>query len=545
MTVVLVIIVVAVVGAVVARVAFRASAGEVHSVDHYEKALETLRELQSKTNPAEPLAGRRGENGIARDGSSVGEGHVRQWTERARPPSGEGGEAGGEAVAGGTPPRSIGRPRDARGSARAAADAGITGRVAAGAHGEQFSVPPGDLSIEAAAGDPAEAGDLTPDHGGLAGDGGLADHGGLADRSSLAEREVPDHELVAREVPGHDVGASGRGATTGVASESPLVFIADDLAHDGAARGHDRVLPEDLDERALGTAGRRYPLVGEPTGIMHPLPPTGITHSPPGRIDEGRARAGVGPVSGRGEDRGRFGTGDAEGAAGAGGDREAASTLADASKGQRNVAGAPAGLGEAVVSVLDRAVDFFWPQHVRDDASGRKSSTSRSGPPILIVILAVLLVVAAAVLVVHSTRGGGAKAGHVATRPSQGRRHSTKPVISKSAAPAVVEPTSSDAQSATAYYSAPSGSYTVSVVASAPCWTALKGTQYGGDVWAKTLQPGQSETYTATGPLWVDLGASVGVAITLNGTPVALPPGHPDVFNLSFQPPGASASSSS
>jgi hypothetical protein len=159
-------------------------------------------------------------------------------------------------------------------------------------------------------------------------------------------------------------------------------------------------------------------------------------------------------------------------------------------------------------------------------------------------VLAVLLVVAAVVLVVHSTSGGGGKVTSVGARPAQGRHHSAKSPVAPSTTPAVIEPTSSDAPSATAYYNAPSGSYTISIAASAPCWTALKGTQYGGDVWAKTLQPGQSETYTATGPLWVDLGASVGVAITLNGTPVALPPGHPDVFNLSFQPPGASPTAS-
>ncbi len=450
----LVIVGLAIVGAVVARLALRSSAGEDQSVDHYEKALETLRELQGKSNSSRRAASR-GSQAEIPGHVSAGEGHVR--------PAAQGNEQG--LVQAGGNHDDVGPPERASTSRRESLTPGPSVRVSNENHDADPVGASGAMSLLAdqAGNVPAEGDELGA---------GATQASTEGARSAPRAAEVESASTSAALAPADATNTGGDDPETAVhaAIRPPLVFVADDVPYADANGSYEGV----------GTAVSR----AEDDGDRRPPAP---------RATPSRRRASA-------SSRSRF---------------------------------AP---------VAERAVEYFWPAHVEDDDSARAQRGQRPGPPVLIVVLALLLAVLVVVLVVHSIGGSAGTRTSIASVPR--RHHASKRTVSTNP-PSIIEPTSSDSASATSYYTAPSGSYTVSIVASAACWTALKGTQYGPDVWARTLQPGESKTYSATGPLWVDLGASVGVAITLNGIPVALPPGHPDVYNLSFQPAGTGQGSSS
>ncbi len=101
---------------------------------------------------------------------------------------------------------------------------------------------------------------------------------------------------------------------------------------------------------------------------------------------------------------------------------------------------------------------------------------------------------------------------------------------STTAVPSVVLPVSSTAGAST--FRAPSGTYTVVVSATAPCWVAQSTTVGGTISWDAVLQAGQSHTFSVSGDMVLRSGASTFMNVTLNGVPVKYnsPPGAYDLI---------------
>ena len=108
------------------------------------------------------------------------------------------------------------------------------------------------------------------------------------------------------------------------------------------------------------------------------------------------------------------------------------------------------------------------------------------------------------------------------------------------APPAVSAPTTASAHSATYAVSAPT--YSLNLAATTgECWVDVTNNTTGAALFTMTLLAGQSHAITATGPVTVIAGAPGEFAATVNGAPVALPPGNQAPFTLHFQTPPATA----
>ena len=91
------------------------------------------------------------------------------------------------------------------------------------------------------------------------------------------------------------------------------------------------------------------------------------------------------------------------------------------------------------------------------------------------------------------------------------------PVQVTTTVPVALAPVSSNSQVAT--FVAPSGSYTVVVTVSAPCWVAQSVLPGGVISWDAVLQPGQTRTITTSGSLTLRAGNSHAMTLTLDGSP--------------------------
>jgi len=142
----------------------------------------------------------------------------------------------------------------------------------------------------------------------------------------------------------------------------------------------------------------------------------------------------------------------------------------------------------------------------------------------------VFLAVVVGVAVTLAPSHGAKPQAHGTTPRTKVSRHVTPPTT---VAPAQVQPTTSTSSSAA--YGAPSSSYTVSLVATGPCWVDATEASTGTVVWTGTLQTGQTQAVPATGSLNVRLGAANDVTVTLNGVPVVFPTGFQSPFDMRFQ----------
>ena len=92
---------------------------------------------------------------------------------------------------------------------------------------------------------------------------------------------------------------------------------------------------------------------------------------------------------------------------------------------------------------------------------------------------------------------------------------------------------SSDPQGAV--YNVASGRVALSAVASGRVWLeVVAGTgPFGQVLWQGVLSQGQNQTITNDAPVWIRIGASSNVSVTVNGSGVLLPQA-PNTYNLTF-----------
>lgn len=171
------------------------------------------------------------------------------------------------------------------------------------------------------------------------------------------------------------------------------------------------------------------------------------------------------------------------------------------------------------------------PPKSRAKAGGRHVASSAQVKVASLVALIVLGVGSVTAAVFYASN---AKPSHTTTNSlasSSKKPKSTTSSTTTTAAPAILTAVSSDSSGAT--YALPSGSVSVVLHATAPCWVEQSTTPGGTIQWAQTLGANQSYTLTATNSLWLRTG-NVGVlSITVNGVPVRIqaPPGP---YNFTF-----------
>ncbi len=129
------------------------------------------------------------------------------------------------------------------------------------------------------------------------------------------------------------------------------------------------------------------------------------------------------------------------------------------------------------------------------------------------------------------------------TSPARGaqttttRRRAThpRPSTAPTVAPSTLQPTSTSASVVT--YQVPATTYTVSfAAASGACWLGAQQQASGPYVRMWTLAPGAQASYAASGPLVVKIGAPRYVSISVNGTPLVLPAGRDQPYDVSLVP---------
>jgi hypothetical protein len=101
------------------------------------------------------------------------------------------------------------------------------------------------------------------------------------------------------------------------------------------------------------------------------------------------------------------------------------------------------------------------------------------------------------------------------------------------AAPTVLDPASVTRK--LVVYDVASATYTVRFEATAPCWLGSQSTVGGPYLWMDTLEAGQTTTYGATGTRVIRLGAPKALSVSVNGIPVALPPGNIQPYDLELR----------
>ena len=156
-------------------------------------------------------------------------------------------------------------------------------------------------------------------------------------------------------------------------------------------------------------------------------------------------------------------------------------------------------------------------------------------------VSAVALAVVVAVTIPSSTPTGGhhrSGSSHGAVTPLRralapgsvtGATPSTAP------SPADISPTTSSAHSAGYTLSGGGSGYTLAIAATGLCWVMATAQPTGALVWTGTLGAGQSRSLPVSSSVQVQLGAASDVTVSMNGRPVALPPGYQSPFDMNFE----------
>ena len=136
----------------------------------------------------------------------------------------------------------------------------------------------------------------------------------------------------------------------------------------------------------------------------------------------------------------------------------------------------------------------------------------------------VVCVVVAVLVATMSTSSNKGQPAHRASPPA-----STAPAPP----PSPFKLVSSDPQGAV--YNVASGRVALSAVARGRVWLEIvAGTgPFGQVLWQGVLSQGQNQTITNDAPVWIRIGASSNVAVTVNGSGVLLPQA-PNTYNLTF-----------
>ncbi len=163
----------------------------------------------------------------------------------------------------------------------------------------------------------------------------------------------------------------------------------------------------------------------------------------------------------------------------------------------------------------------------------------RLAAPAMAVAAVIVLVIVLLVTGSHTVSPPGHHRG-TSTRPKAGVPASTTTSTTSAPAPAVSLPQSVTPSVAT--YEVPTSEFTLALSAtSGACWVDATNSASGSTLFTGTLQPGDSQTVAASGPVTLLVGAPTVLAASVDGTAVTLPPGFHTPFTMRFVTAGSPA----
>ena len=150
-------------------------------------------------------------------------------------------------------------------------------------------------------------------------------------------------------------------------------------------------------------------------------------------------------------------------------------------------------------------------------------------------VAAAVVVVAAVTVGLFQLPGGHAKPPAAKSR-SDGSPVTSAPPDSTTTTvlaglPSTLTPTASSATTVS-YALALTGAYRVTFSTSGRCWVGIQSTIGNSYLWMQTLGIGESGSYNATGSIVVRIGAPSFISIAVNGTPVNLPKGRSQPYDI-------------
>lgn len=150
---------------------------------------------------------------------------------------------------------------------------------------------------------------------------------------------------------------------------------------------------------------------------------------------------------------------------------------------------------------------------------------------VLVLIVVLLLTGSHAVPPGHSH--SGPNNGHHNSTKSKPPKKSSVSTTSTTPPPAVSSPQAATPQSAT--YTVADSTFTVDLTAtSGACWVDATSSATGTTLFSGTLAAGSGQSFSATGPVTVIIGAPNVLNATVDGGAVVLPPGFQTPFTMSF-----------
>jgi hypothetical protein len=173
----------------------------------------------------------------------------------------------------------------------------------------------------------------------------------------------------------------------------------------------------------------------------------------------------------------------------------------------------------------------------------------RLAAPATAVAAVLILVVVLLVTGTHSptphTHGPGATRGAAGPSPSTAdgktKTKTKTKTTSTTQPPAVSAPVSASAGAATYQVGASTFSMTLAATSGA-CWVDATDSTTGATLFTGTLGPGERQTFTATSPVTIVVGAPTVFVASVNGEAAVLPTGFRTPFTMSFVTSGAPAS---
>jgi hypothetical protein len=159
-----------------------------------------------------------------------------------------------------------------------------------------------------------------------------------------------------------------------------------------------------------------------------------------------------------------------------------------------------------------------------------------AGVTVLIVVL--LVTGSHSVAPRHHHHTGVSGHSHPPTTAPHRKKAVTTPDSTPGSTPVTAPPTVSAPQASTAStatYQVADAGFTLSLSAtSGACWVDATNATTGAPYFVGTLESGQQQSFTATSPVTVVIGAPALLAATVDGAPVQLPPGFRTPFTMSF-----------
>jgi len=176
----------------------------------------------------------------------------------------------------------------------------------------------------------------------------------------------------------------------------------------------------------------------------------------------------------------------------------------------------------------------------RDKAMGsinhrpRRLGAPAAAVAVVIVLVVVLLLTGSHTVVPSPRHQLDNRSSGKNTRSHAGRAGRTTSVTTTSTtSPPVAVPLSGTSRTAT--YAVNSRTFTLAFSAtSGACWVDVSNSTSGAPMFVGTLAPGQQHSLSASGPVTVVVGAPTVLAVTVNGSAVALPSGFQTPFTMKF-----------